>query len=274
MNSHKTKFVIEAGKPVKEYWKILWVNRELLYFLAWRDILVKYKQTSIGLAWVLVRPILTMLILTFVFGSIANLDSQGVPYAVLVLTGLLPWFFFSNSFSDCSNSLISNANLLTKVYFPRLIIPISAVIVSIVDFAASTIVLFILIVWYQIGLTWHVVFLPILALWIGFLALGIGLWFSVLIIKYRDFRHILPFVLQLGLYASPVAYSVELVPDKWLLVYYLNPMAGVIDAFRWVVINRDLNIFGVLYSLSFTFVVLLCGSNYFKSQESTFADEV
>lgn len=270
----KSVLVIQEGITVKEYWRDLWSHRELLYFLVWRDLLIRYKQTVIGVGWVLIRPVLTMIILTAVFGLVAKLPSGDVPYAILVFTGLLPWFFFSNALSDCSNSLVSNGHLLSKVYFPRLVIPASAVLVSSVDFIISFVVLMLLMAWYGISPSWQLVVLPALGFWVGFLSFGLGLLFATLNVRYRDFRHIVPFVLQLGVYASPVAYSSKLIPEKWMYVYYLNPMAGVIDAYRWAIIGEAPNVYGIAFALCVTFVFLVSGLYYFRSEESRFADAI
>jgi lipopolysaccharide transport system permease protein len=274
MTSEKSVLVIENGVSAKAYWSDLWRHRELLFFLAWRDILVRYKQTVIGVSWVLIRPLLTMMILTVVFGRIANLSSGDVPYAILVFTGLLPWFFFSNATSDASSSLVTSANLLSKVYFPRMIVPASTVLVGAVDFVVSISVLVLLMVWYGIDPGWRLLLIPLLALWVASLSLGIGLLFSALTVRYRDFRHIVPFLLQLGIYASPVGYSTALIPEKWVQLYYLNPIAGIIDAFRWSIIGQVPSLYGIVSSLVITVSVLLVGLIYFRSAESRFADDI
>lgn len=272
--SKKSILVIENGISAKAYWTDLWRHRELLYFLAWRDILVRYKQTVLGVSWVVLRPILFMAILTVVFGRIARLPSEEAPYAVLVFSGLLPWFFFSNALSECSTSLVTNSHLLAKVYFPRLIIPASTILVSAVDFIISFLVLMILMLWFGITPSWRLAALPVLGIWLGLLALGIGLLFSALTVKYRDFRHIVPFMLQLGIYASPVAYSTSIIPEKMLSIYYLNPIAGVIDTFRWSIIGAQPNVYGLTYSLIITIALLTSGLTYFRSEESRFADDI
>ncbi|WP_160012580.1 ABC transporter permease [Rhizobium sp. 18055] len=274
MSSDKNVLVIENGVSAKAYWSDIWRHRELLLFLAWRDILVRYKQTVIGVSWVLIRPLLTMIILTVVFGRIANLSSGDTPYAILVFTGLLPWFYFSNATSESSNSLITNGNLLSKVYFPRLIVPASTILVSGVDFVISILVLLMLMLWYGIAPSWHLVLLPVLGAWVGVLSLGIGFWFSALTVRYRDFRHIVPFLLQLGIYASPVGYSTALVPERWVTLYYLNPIAGVIDAFRWSIIGTAPSAYGLTCALIITGTLLVTGLMYFRSAESRFADDI
>ena len=272
--STKSILVIQNGISAKAYWSDLWHHRELLFFLAWRDILVRYKQTIIGVSWVVLRPLLFMVILTAVFGRIARLPSEDVPYAVLVFSGLLPWFFFSNALSECSNSLVTNSHLLSKVYFPRLIVPASTILVSAVDFAISFTVLLLLMVWYGMAPGWQLALLPALGIWVGILSFGLGLWFSTLTVRYRDFRHIVPFMLQLGIYASPVAYSTNIIPEKWAPLYYLNPIAGLIDAFRWSIIGTQPSVYGILCALAFTVAVLVSGLIYFRSEEARFADDI
>ncbi|MFH7024950.1 MAG: ABC transporter permease [Heteroscytonema crispum UTEX LB 1556] len=272
----KQKLVIEAGRSEQQYWKDLWRYRELFYFLAWRDILVRYKQTAIGMAWALIRPFLTMVVFTIVFGNLAKLPSQGVPYPILVFAGMLPWQFFSTALSECSNSLISNANLISKVYFPRLIVPISAVIVSFVDFMVSGMILLGLMAWYNYVPSWRILTLP-LFIGIAFAAsIGVGLWLAALNVEYRDFRYIVPFIVQFGLYISPVGFSSSIVPEQWRLLYSLNPMVGVIDGFRWAILGGDSKLYLPGFTLSVGLVVFLLGSGiwYFRKMERTFADVI
>jgi len=273
-SSAKSVLVIQNGISAKAYWSDLWRHRELLFFLAWRDILVRYKQTVIGVSWVVLRPLLFMLILTVVFGRIAGLPSADVPYALLVLSGLLPWFFFSNVLSESSNSLVTNSHLLSKVYFPRLIVPASTILVSAVDFVISLLVLLLLMLWFDFAPSWQLALLPALGIWVGILAFGLGLLFSALTVRYRDFRHIVPFMLQLGIYASPVAYSTDIIPEKWVTLFYLNPIAGVIDAFRWSILGAPPNVYGIVYALIITVALLVIGLIYFRSKESHFADDI
>ena len=272
----KQELVIEAGRTEKQYWKDLWRYRELFYFLAWRDILVRYKQTAIGMAWALIRPFLTMVVFTVVFGNIAKLPSEGVPYPILVFAGMLPWQFFSTALSECSNSLISNANLISKVYFPRLIVPISAVIVSFVDFMVSGMILLGLMAWYNYIPTWRIVTLP-LFIGIAFAAsIGVGLWLAALNVEYRDFRYIVPFIVQFGLYISPVGFSSNLVPEQWRLLYSLNPMVGVIDGFRWAILGGESKLYlpGFMLSVGLVALLLITGIWYFRKMERTFADVI
>ena len=270
------ELIIEAGRTEQQYWKDLWRYRELFYFLAWRDILVRYKQTIIGIAWALIRPFLTMVVFTIVFGKLAKLPSEGVPYPILVFAAMLPWQFFSNALSGCSNSLISNSNLIAKVYFPRLIVPASAVIVSFVDFMISGIILLGLMAWYDFLPSWRILTLPFFIIIAFAASMGAGLWLAALNVKYRDFRYIVPFIVQFGLYISPVGFSSTIVPQEWRLVYSLNPMVGVIDGFRWAILGGEARIYmpGFLLSLGLVFGVLASGVWYFRKVERTFADVI
>ena len=274
--SAQQELVIEAGRTEKQYWKDLWRYRELFYFLAWRDILVRYKQTAIGIAWALIRPFLTMVVFTVVFGQLAKLPSQGVPYPILVFAGLLPWQFFSNALSECSSSLIGNANLISKVYFPRLIVPTSAVIVSFVDFLISGMILLGLMIWYNFVPDWRILTLPIFILISCAASMGVGLWLAALTVQYRDFRFIVPFIIQFGLYISPVGFSSSIVPEQWRLLYSLNPMVGVIDGFRWAILGGAATIYlpGFFLSLTLVFLLLWSGIWYFRKMERTFADVI
>jgi lipopolysaccharide transport system permease protein len=275
-SSHRPTLVIEAGRTEKQYWKDLWRYRELFYMLAWRDIAVRYKQTAIGFAWALIRPFLTMVVFSVVFGSLAKLPSAGAPYPILVFAAMLPWQFFANALSECSNSLISNANLISKVYFPRLIVPTSAVITSFVDFMISGIILLGLMAWYNFVPSWRILTLP------GFVAIafaasmGAGLWLAALNVVYRDFRYVVPFLVQFGLYISPVGFSSGIVPEQWRLVYSLNPMVGVIDGFRWAIIGGEATIYwpGFLLSLGLVLLLLVTGIRYFRRMEKRFADVI
>jgi lipopolysaccharide transport system permease protein len=272
----KSTLVIEAGKTEKQYWQDIWKYRELFYFLAWRDILVRYKQTFIGIAWALIRPFLTMIVFTVVFGNIAKLPSGGVPYPILVFSAMLPWQFFSNSLSECSNSLITNSNLISKIYFPRLIVPTSAVVVSFVDFMISGIILLGLMAWYNFVPSWRILTLP-LFIGIAFAAsMGAGLWLASLNVQYRDFRFIVPFIVQFGLYISPVGFSSNVVPEQWRFLYSLNPMVGVIDGFRWAILGTSYDIYvpGFVLSLTLVLFFIVTGIWYFRKMERTFADVI
>lgn len=273
-NSSQFDLVIEPGRSERNYWNDLWRFRELFVFMAWRDILVRYKQTAIGLSWSIVRPVLTMIVFTVVFGRIAKLPSEGVPYPILVYSALLPWQFFSTSFSDASASLIGNSNMLTKLYFPRLIIPVSTIIVNLVDFFISFIILIVLMMWYNFVPDWTILCVP-LFLFLAFVAsLSVGLYVAALNVKYRDFKYIIPFVVQFGLYISPVGFSSNVVPQKWKLLYSLNPMVGIIDGFRWSILGGKNQIYvpGLLLSIGVVTLLLFLSIRYFRKMEKTFAD--
>lgn len=276
MSNYSKPLVIEAGRSERQYWQDLWRYRELFYFLAWRDILVRYKQTAIGVAWALIRPVLTMIVFTVVFGGLAKLPSDGVPYPILVFSAMLPWQFFANALAECSNSLISNANLISKVYFPRLVVPTSAVIVSFVDFLISGMVLLALMVWYNFVPSWRILTLPGFILIAFMAAMGAGLWLAALNVKYRDFRYIVPFIIQFGLYVSPVGFSSSIVPEAWRWLYSLNPMVGVIDGFRWAILGGQTPLYLPGFFLSTGLVVILFagGIHYFRAYERTFADVI
>jgi lipopolysaccharide transport system permease protein len=237
---------------------------------------VRYKQTAIGIAWALIRPFLTMIVFTVVFGTLAQLPSEGVPYPILVFAAMLPWQFFANSLSECSNSLISNSNLISKVYFPRLIVPTSAVVVSFVDFMISGMILLGLMAWYNFVPSWRILTLPLFILIAFAAALGAGLWLASLNVQYRDFRFIVPFIVQFGLYVSPVGFSSSVVPEKWRLLYSVNPMVGVIDGFRWAILGGGAQLYWPGFILSVGLVTLLLASGvwYFRKMERTFADVI
>ena len=270
------EIVIEAGRTESQYWRDLMRYRELFYFLAWRDVLVRYKQTVIGILWAVLRPLLTLLIFVFIFGRVAKLPAHGMPYPVMVFAGLLPWQLFSSSLTECSTSLITNSNLVSKVYFPRLIVPASAVIVSLVDFAVSFGLLVLLMIFYHVWPTWHLLALPFFTLLALIASTGAGLWLAALNVEYRDFRYVVPFFVQLGLYVSPVGFSSALVPPKWQLFYSLNPMVGVINGFRWSISGGATPIFvpGVIASLVVMSLLLVSGVWYFRRMERTFADVI
>lgn len=266
--------VIEAGRTERNYWNDLWKFRELFLFMAWRDILVRYKQTAIGLAWSVVRPVLTMIVFTVVFGRLAKLPSEGVPYPILVFSALLPWQFFSTAFTDASASLIGNSNMLTKIYFPRLIIPVSTIIVNLVDFLISFVILVIMMIWYHFTPSWNILYLPVFIFLTFIVSLSAGLYVAALNVKYRDFKYIVPFIVQFGLYLSPVGFSSSVVPEKWKLLYSLNPMVGIIDGFRWSILGGDnrINITGLMLSIGIVIFLLIFSVKYFRKMEKTFAD--
>lgn len=271
---HEAELVIEAGRTERLYWKDLWAYRELLYFLSWRDILVRYKQTAIGIVWAVLRPFLTMVVLTVVFGKLAKLPSGGVPYPILVFAAMLPWQFFASALAESSNSLLINSELISKIYFPRLIIPASSVIVSFVDFIISCVILAAMMIWYGYLPDLRILTLPLFIVVAFAAAVGAGLWFGALNVKYRDVRYIVPFVVQFGLYASPVGFSSAVVPEKWRLLYSLNPMVGVIDGFRWAILGGETRLYLPGFALSLGLVALLVVSGiwHFRSTERTFAD--
>jgi len=275
MNSNH-ELIIEAGRTERHYWKDLWRYRELFYFLAWRDVLVRYKQTAIGIVWALIRPLLTMIVFTVVFGKLAQLPSGGAPYPIMVFSAMLPWQFFATSFAEAGNSLIVNANMISKVYFPRLVMPTSAVIVSFVDFLISFAILIGLMIWYGFVPDARIILLPLFILLAFAASMAGGLWIAALNVRYRDFRYIIPFIVQLGLYISPVGFTSSIVPDKWRLWYSINPMVGVIDGFRWAILGGEYRLYwpGFLLSLVLVAIIFATGIVYFRKTEKTFADVI
>jgi lipopolysaccharide transport system permease protein len=271
-----SKIIIEPGRIEKNYWRDLWAFRELFYILSWRDIKVRYKQTVLGAAWSIIRPLLATLIFTFVFNRMAKLQAPAaVPYALLVMTGMLPWQFFSSALSDASNSLIGNTNLISKVYFPRLIIPASSIMTSLVDFAITFFILLAMMVYYQFVPDIKIFLLPFFILMSFFASLGVGLYITALNVKYRDFRYIIPFVMQIGLYVTPVGFSSSIVPAQYRLLYSLNPMVGIVDGFRWCIIGEEpLYLSGLAISITVIFMFLFLGIWYFRRTEKSFADNI
>ncbi|TWU55224.1 ABC transporter permease [Rubripirellula reticaptiva] len=268
------ELVLEAGLAEKHYWADLWRYRELFQVLAWRDVSVRYKQTVIGVLWAFIRPMLTMIVFTIVFGKVAGLPSDGTaPYALLVFAGMLPWTFFSTALSDASSSLVANANLISKVYFPRLIVPASTVVVAFIDFLISFSLLVLMMVWYQWLPGWQILLLPVFVVLAFFASLGPALWITALNVKYRDFRYIIPFIVQFGLYVSPVGFSSSVIPEKWRLLYSLNPVVGVIDGFRWCILGESTIYWpGFAGSLTVTAFFLWFGIRQFRKMEKSFAD--
>jgi lipopolysaccharide transport system permease protein len=269
------ELIIEAGRADRRYWHDLWQYRELFVVLARRDLSVRYKQTVIGVGWALIRPLLTMVVFTVVFGKLAKLPSDGTtPYALLVFAGMLPWTLFSSAVGDTANSMINNAALIGKVYFPRLIVPAATVVVALVDFLISFLILIALMAWYRFAPGWQLLLLPVFVTLAVATSLGPGLWITSLNVKYRDFRYVIPFVIQLGLYISPVGFSSNLVPERWRLVYALNPMVGVIDGFRWCILGGQSPLWWPALALSvvITASLLWLGIRQFRKTEKTFAD--
>jgi lipopolysaccharide transport system permease protein len=266
--------VIEPGQSGRAYWRELWRYRELFQVLAWRDLSVRYKQTVIGVAWALIRPLLTMIVFTLIFGRIAHLPSEaGAPYPLMVFAGLLPWMLFSTGLSEAAGSLINNANLVTKVYFPRMIVPTATIIVAFVDFLVSFVILVALMAWYAFLPSWQIVFLPLFAVLALLATLGPALWLTALNVRFRDFRYVIPFLVQLSLYISPVGFSSANVPEQWRLIYALNPLVGIIDGFRWCILGgRALDAASVALSVAVTAFFLWFGINRFRSMERSFAD--
>ncbi len=267
--------IIEAGKLNRQYLKDLWLYRELFFFLAWRDILVRYKQTLIGITWSILRPLLTMVIFTIVFGQLAKMPTEGVPYPILVYAAMLPWHFFSSTLSEGGNSLLNNSAMISKVYFPRIIIPSTAMIVSLIDFIISFVILLLLMIWYTHPPSLKLLSIPLFMTLAILVSLGVTFIISALNVKYRDFRYVLPFILQLGLYISPVGFSSTVIPDRWRLLYSINPMVGVIDGFRWAILgNTPLYLPGFCLSITVACCLFLFGFKFFRNMEREFADVI
>ncbi|MBL0919583.1 MAG: ABC transporter permease [Hydrogenophaga sp.] len=276
-DSSRRDLVIEAGSSPSQYASEVWRYRSLLFILAWRDIRVRFKQTVIGAAWAVLRPLLTLIILTIVFSKIARLPSEGnAPYVLLVLSGLLPWQFFAAGLSDAASSVTDNEKIVSKIYFPRLVIPISALAVCAVDFAIALLIMVGIFAFYGLTPDWNLLALPVVLVFAVLAALGPGLLLAALNVKYRDFRYVVPFIVQMGIYVSPVAYSTSLIPEGWRTLYYLNPMAGLIDAFRWTVLGSNFTPWwpGIGLSLSVLVVLLVAGALYFRATERSFADNI
>jgi len=275
VDASTTKLVIEPGTTAKNYWRDLWRYRELIYFLAWRDTVVRYKQTVIGVAWALIRPALTMLVFVG-FRRLVGFPPGKVPDPILVFAAVLPWQFFSSALSEASNSLIGNANLISKIYFPRLLIPLAAVATTLIDFAITFALLVLLMLWYGFLPSWQIAALPFFVLLAFGLAFGSGLLFAALNVEYRDFRYVVPFIVQFGLFVSPIAFSTADVPEKWRLLYALNPLVGIIDGFRWSLLGGQVALDGqtVWISLLVTMAVIVLGIWYFRRMEHGFADVI
>jgi lipopolysaccharide transport system permease protein len=271
-----TETVIEAGRVDRHYWRELWRYRELFQVLAWRDVAIRYRQTAIGVAWAVIRPVLTMIIFTVIFGRLAKLPSGGAPYALMVFAGLLPWTFFATALADASASLVSNANLIGKVYFPRLIVPTATVVAGTLDFAISLGVMAAMMVWYRFAPDWRLALLPAFGALAFLAALGPSLWIAAVNVRYRDFRYVIPFIVQFGLYVSPVGFSSTVTPERWRLLYELNPMVGVIDGFRWCLLAGRSPLDGPEVALTLLVVAagLWLGVGRFRKLEKTFADVI
>jgi lipopolysaccharide transport system permease protein len=269
------EIVLEPGRTEKNYWSDLWRYRELFFILAWRDISVRYKQTIIGILWALLRPFLIMVVFTIIFGQVAHLPSDGnAPYALLVFAAMLPWSLFSTSLGEASNSLISNANLISKVYFPRLIIPTATIVTTFVDFIISFAILLGMMIYYQYLPGWNILLLPLFIILALLASLGPGLWLTAINVKYRDFRYVIPFVTQFGLYVSPVGFSSNIIPQQWRMLYSINPIVGVIDGFRWCILGGESPIYWPGFTISITIIAffLWLGISSFRKMEKTFAD--
>ncbi|MCL5104343.1 MAG: ABC transporter permease [Armatimonadetes bacterium] len=268
--------IIEAGRAERHYWADLWRYRELFYFLSWRDILVRYKQTAIGVAWSVLRPFLFMVVFTVIFSKVLGAKSPNGPYPIMFFAGMLPWQLFAGAFAASGQSLVGNSQLISKVYFPRMIIPASAVVVNLVDFFISFGILAALMIWYHFVPSWRIATLPVFLLLSMIIAFGAGLWVSALNVRYRDFQHIVPFIVQLGFFVSPVGISIDSIPARWRLLYSLNPMVGVIDGFRWAILGGNARIYwpGFALSVGLTLLILIAGIRYFRKTEKTFADVI
>lgn len=274
---HRSTVVVDASVNPGTSLREIYAFRELFFILSWRDISVKYKQTFLGFAWTLLRPLFTIVVFTILFGRIANLPSVGdTPYALVVCTGLLPWYLLSLGLNDAANSLVANSSIVSRVYFPRQILPISAMLVNLVDFGISLLVLFALFAWYGVWPSWQIVFLPAFIALALLVILGPGLLFAALNVQYRDFRYIVPYLIQLGLYVSPVAFSSAIIPERWRLIYSLNPAVGVIEGFRWCLLGGHAAIdwLSVVSAIIFSAIFLWTGLAAFKRAETTFVDVI
>jgi lipopolysaccharide transport system permease protein len=276
MNENPSMVIGPARAWSREELRELWRYRELLSLLVWRDVKVRYKQTIFGAGWAILQPLMTMVVFTVIFGGFAKIDApDGLPYPIFSFAALLPWGYFSQAITRSSASLVGSANLVSKVYFPRLIIPIAAAIAPLVDFAVASTVLLGMMAWYGIAPTWGALLLPVFLFFAFLTALAVSLWLTALNVKYRDVGHTIPFLVQIWMYASPVAYPVELVPERWRLLYGLNPMVGVIEGFRWGLLGRGAPDFALMaVSLAAVLVILAGGVVYFRRTERVFADVI
>lgn len=275
--SHQQEIIITPTKTLGDSGRELWEYRDLFYFLAWRDFKVRYKQTAIGAAWAVIRPFLTMVVFTLVFGNLAKLPTEGdAPYAIMVFTAMLPWYFFATTLSESANAVINNAAMISKVYFPRIIIPTAPVFVNLIDFAISFVILLGLMLYYRFIPSINILFMPFFLIQAGITALGLGYLIAALNVKYRDFRFVVPFIVQIGLYISPVGFSSHIIPEQWRLLYAANPMVGVIDGFRWMVLGDQSTLYlqGLYLSLGVSVLLFLVGLNYYAKTEKQFADTI
>lgn len=269
------RLVIEPGLASANYWRDVWRYRELMYFLAWRDLAVRYKQTAIGVAWAIIRPAITMLVFV-AFRRLVDVPAAGVPEPILVFAAVLPWQFFSTALTESSASLVGNASLISKVYFPRILIPAAAVVTAFADFLVTCGLLAVLMLWYGVAPGWPILALPLFILLASGLALGLGLFMAALNVEYRDFRYVVPFIVQVGLFVSPIAFTTANMPEGWRALYVLNPLVGVIDGFRWCILGPQspLDPRGVGMSVVVAAVVLILGVCYFRRMERGFADVI
>ena len=267
--------ILEAGRADRQYWRDIWRFRELFVFLAWRDLAVRYKQTAVGVSWALVRPFVTMVVFSL-FGKLTNMSTDGAPLPIMTFAAILPWTLFSSALSESAGSLLGNANLISKVYFPRLILPATSLIVCFVDFLISLAFLGVLMVWFQYWPTLRILTLPLFTLSALLSSVAVGIWMASLTVKYRDFRVVVPFIIQFGTFISPIAFLSNIVPEKWRLLYSLNPMVGVIDGFRWAVLGQSVSFYwpGLLLSIVLSIGLLWTGILYFRRTEKTFADVI
>lgn len=266
--------IIESGKSGRHYWRDLWRYRELFYFLAWRDILIRYKQTTIGITWAIIRPLLTILVFTLIFGKLARLSSSGIPYSALVLVGMIPWQFFAGSLNEASLSLANKENIISKIYFPRIIVPISGVVVNLVELGVGLVMLLGFLLWQRTGIEATLAFLPLFLVLAFLLTLGCSIWIAALCVQFKDFRQVVSFALQLGLYISPIAYGTAVIPEDWRAYYFLNPISGIVEGMRWAVFpdHISLPLGGVITSLGITLCLLLSGIAYFRKIEKRLAE--
>lgn len=275
--NNQNQIIITPNKSLGDSWHELWGYRDLFYFLAWRDFKVRYKQTAIGAMWAIIRPLLTMVVFSIIFGNIGKFPTEGsAPYPIMVFSAMLPWYFFASTLSESANAVINNSAMISKVYFPRIIAPTAPLLVNLVDFVISFLILLGMMVWYQFTPSMNILLLPIFLLLAAITALGLGYLISALNVKYRDFRYVIPFLVQIGLYISPVGFSSQVIPEQWRLLYSINPMVGVIDGFRWMIIGNQTGISWHQFWLStaVSLVLLLIGYRYFMHTERQFADSL